>query len=70
MNAEQLKAAINFDYQLSTFAINMHQYFMQVSPVGAELSADLIAFSEKLGDFVHTARKAGFSVTEPAPIVS
>lgn len=70
MNAEQLKAAINFDYQLSTFAINMHQYFTQVSESGAKLSAELIAFSEKLGDFVHSARKEGFSLSEPTAVVA
>jgi hypothetical protein len=63
MNAEQLKAAINFDYQLSTFAINMHQYFSQVSEKGATLSSELIAFAEKLGEFVHNARKEGFQTT-------
>jgi len=61
MNQDQLKQLINFDYQLSTFAIGMHQYLLQVNEKGSKLSADLIDFSERFGDFVHAARKEGFT---------
>lgn len=63
MNPEQLKQVINYDYQLMTFAIGLHQYFLPLSEKGAKLSLELIDFAQKFGDFVHTARKDGFTVT-------
>lgn len=63
MNPDQLKQAINFDYQLMTFAIGMHQYFLPTSEKGAKLSAELIDFAQKFGHFVQQAREEGFNVT-------
>lgn len=63
MNPDQLKQCINYDYQLMTFAIGLHQYFLPINEKGAKLSAELIDLAQKFGDFVAQARKDGFSVT-------
>jgi hypothetical protein len=63
MNQDQLKQAINFDYQLSTFAIGLHQFFLQANEKGTKLSLELIDFAQKFGNFVHEARKEGLSTT-------
>ena len=63
MNPDQLKQVINFDYQLMTFAIGMHQYFLPLSEKAAKLSAELIDFAQRFGDYVQTERKEGFSIT-------
>jgi transposase len=69
MNPEQLKQVINYDYQLMTFAIGLHQYFLPTSEKGAKLSAELIDFAQKFGNFVHQARQEGFIVT-PTEVVN
>ena len=69
MNPDQLKQAINFDYQLMTFAIGMHQVFLPMSEKASKISAELIDVAQKLGDFVHEARKDGFTVT-PTEVVN
>ncbi len=68
MNPEQLKQIINFDYQLMTFAIAMHQALLPVSEKASKISAELIEVAQKLGDFVSESRKEGFSVT-PTEVV-
>ena len=65
MNPDQLKQAINFDYQLSTFALGMHQYFQPLSEKGSKLSGELIDFAERFGDFVHQQRKEALT---PLPV--
>lgn len=69
MNPEQLKQIINFDYQLMTFAIGMHQNFLSVSEKASKISAELIDVAQKLGSFVADARKEGFSIT-PVEVVA
>lgn len=61
MNPEQLKQLINFDYQLSTFAIGMHQFLSSINDRGSKLSLDLIDYAQKFGDFVYQMRKEGLS---------
>jgi len=67
MNPDQLKQVINFDYQLMTFAIGMHQFFLPTSEQGAKFSAELIEFAQKFGNYVADERKKGFMI---APEVS
>jgi hypothetical protein len=69
MNPDQLKQVINFDYQLMTFAISMHQVFLPMSEKASKLSSELIEIAQKLGDFVADARKEGFSVTPTEVVV-
>jgi len=68
MNPDQLKQAINFDYQLMTFAIGLHQYFLPINEKGSKISAELIDIAQKFGDFVHASRKDGFTIT-PTEVV-
>jgi hypothetical protein len=64
MNHEQLKALINYDYQLSTFAIGFHTHALQINEEWAKLSGELLDYSQKFGDFVHKQRQEGFSVVQ------
>lgn len=57
MNPDQLKQLINFDYQLSTFAIGLLQYFEPLDEKGAKLSAELIEFAQKFGIYVAFTRQ-------------
>ena len=68
MNPDQLKQAINFDYQLMTFAIGMHQCFLPMSEKASKISAELIEVAQKLGDFVHNVRQDGFTITPAEPV--
>jgi predicted ABC-type ATPase len=63
MNDEQIIQIIDFDRQLITFCRNMHKAMLQYSEKGSQITAELIAGAQKLGDFVHEARKEGFSIT-------
>ena len=63
MNPDQLKQVINFDYQLMTFAIGMHQYFLPLSEKGSKFSSELIDFAQRFGEYVQKERKEGFAVT-------
>lgn len=69
MNPEQLKQIINFDYQLMTFAIGMHQYFLPLNEKGSKLSADLVEFAQKFGEYVASERSKGFTAT-PVEVVA
>ena len=68
MNQDQLKQLINFDYQLMTFAISMHQYFLPICEKGGKLSSDLIDFAQKFGVYVSDQRAKGLSPT-PVEVV-
>jgi hypothetical protein len=56
MNPDQLKQIINFDYQLMTFALGMHQFFQPLSEKGSKLSGELIDLAQKFGQYVAMER--------------
>lgn len=56
MNPDQLKQLINFDYQLMTFALGMHQYLQPLDEKGSKLSAELIEFAQRFGVYVSVSR--------------
>ena len=68
MNPEQLKQLINFDYQLMTFAISVHQYLLPLSEKGGKISSDLIDLAQRLGSYVSEERAKGFTAT-PVEVV-
>lgn len=65
MNPDQLKQIINFDYQLMTFALGMHQFFQPLSEKGSKISGDLVDFAQKFGEFVANERRAALT---PIPV--
>jgi hypothetical protein len=65
MNPDQLKQIINFDYQLMTFAIGMHQFFLPLTERGGKLSGELIDFAQKFGNYVAEERAKGFNPIVP-----
>lgn len=65
MNPDQLKQAINFDYQLMTFALGMHQYFQPISEKGSKLSGELIDFAQRFGQYVASERAAALTPIVP-----
>lgn len=68
MNPDQIKQLINFDYQLMTFAIGMHQYFQPVDEKGAKLSAELIEFAQKFGIYVAFTRQDALTPKDAAVV--
>ena len=65
MNPDQLKQIINFDYQLMTFALGMHQFFQPLSEKGSKLSGELIDFAQKFGQYVATERAKSLTPIVP-----
>lgn len=65
MNPDQLKQIINFDYQLMTFALGMHQFFQPLSEKGSKLSGELIDFAQKFGQYVATERATALTPIVP-----
>ena len=65
MNADQLKQIINFDYQLMTFALGMHQFFQPLSEKGSKVSGELVELAQKFGQYVASERASALT-----PIVS
>ena len=65
MNPDQLKQIINFDYQLMTFALSMHQFLQPLSEKGSTLSGELIDFAQKFGKFVSNERNSSLTPITP-----
>lgn len=65
MNPDQLKQIINFDYQLMTFAISMHQFFQPLTEKGSKLSGELIDFAQKFGQYVANERNTSLTPITP-----
>lgn len=69
MNPDQLKQLINFDYQLMTFAISMHQYMLPLTEKGGKLSSELIELAQRFGSYVSEERVKGCTPT-PVEVVN
>ena len=65
MNPDQLKQIINFDYQLMTFALSMHQFFQPMSEKGSKLSGELVEFAQKFGQYVANERVSALTPIVP-----
>lgn len=65
MNPDQLKQIINFDYQLMTFALGMHQFFQPLSEKGSKLSGELIDLAQKFGQYVANERATSLTPIVP-----
>lgn len=68
MNPDQLKQVINFDYQLMTFALGMHQFFQPLSEKGSKLSGELIDFAQKFGQYVANERTSALTPITPEAV--
>lgn len=65
MTPDQLKQIINFDYQLMTFALGMHQFFQPFTEKGSKLSGELIDFAQRFGQYVANERATALTPIVP-----